>query len=237
MKYKNEINFKVSGNYALFSDPITRVGGEKMSYYVPTYQALKGIAEAIYWKPTIIWYIDSCRVMNVIQTQSKGIRPIKYKGGNDLSIYTYLYKVEYQVKAHFEWNYNRNDLIGDRNEHKHFLIAKRMLDRGGKRDAFWGCRECVGYVEPCLFNEGKGEYDDKGQLDLGIMFHGYDYPSETGAKTLGIRLSRIVMNNGIINFERPEDCKIKRDVKAMSDVKPLCSDFTEDLEFVKENAE
>ena len=89
MQHNNSISFYLSGRFALFSDPITRVGGEKFSYPVPTYQALKGIFESVYWKPTFIWYPDAIRVMNPIETQSKGIRPIRYNDGtNDLSIYT-----------------------------------------------------------------------------------------------------------------------------------------------------
>jgi CRISPR-associated Cas5-like protein len=53
MERENIVEFKVSGRYALFSDPINRIGGEKFSYQVPTYQALKGILESVYWKPTI----------------------------------------------------------------------------------------------------------------------------------------------------------------------------------------
>ena len=98
MRFSNEISFRLWGRYALFSDPITRVGGEKSSYPVPTYQALKGIVESCYWKPTFIWYIDAVRIMKPIETESKGIRPINYNnGGNDLSIYMYLTDVEYQV--------------------------------------------------------------------------------------------------------------------------------------------
>ena len=94
MQYPNTISLRVYGRYALFSDPITRVGGEKCSYPVPTYQALKGIMESVYWKPTLILYVDAVRIMNRIETQSKGILPIKYNdGGNDLSIYTYLSEV------------------------------------------------------------------------------------------------------------------------------------------------
>ena len=37
MRYPNIVEFKVSGDYALFSDPLTRVGGEKFSYQVPSY--------------------------------------------------------------------------------------------------------------------------------------------------------------------------------------------------------
>ena len=90
MRYPNIVEFQVSGDYALFSDPLTRVGGEKFSYQVPTYESLKGIMASVYWKPTLIWVIDKVRVMKPIQTEVKGIRPIKYSGGNDLSYYTYL---------------------------------------------------------------------------------------------------------------------------------------------------
>ncbi len=58
-KYRNTIEFEVYGKYALFSDPVTRAGGEKSSYHIPTYEALKGIVESVYWKPTIIWYVDA----------------------------------------------------------------------------------------------------------------------------------------------------------------------------------
>mgnify|MGYP002980918186 CR=1 FL=1 len=172
MQYENSISMQVYGRYALFSDPITRVGGEKFSYPVPTYQALKGIYESCYWKPTFTWVIDELRVMNPIERQSKGIRPIMYNNGkNDLSIYTYLSDVCYQVRAHFEWNEHRPDLEKDRNENKHYAIAKRMLERGGRRDIFLGTRECQGYIEPCIFGLGKGHYDDVSSLDLGLMEH------------------------------------------------------------------
>ena len=63
---KNRIDFKVAGRFALFTDPLTRIGGEKCSYHIPTYEALKGIAKSIYWKPTFIWIIDKVRIMKKI---------------------------------------------------------------------------------------------------------------------------------------------------------------------------
>lgn len=154
-KYDNIVEFQVTGDYALFSDPIMRVGGEKCTYQVPTYEALKGILHSVYWKPTILWVIDAVRVMKPIQMETKGIRPIKYSGGNDLSYYTYLKDCCYQVRAHFEWNENRPELAADRNENKHHEIAKKMIRKGGRRDIFLGARECQGYVEPCVFGEGQ----------------------------------------------------------------------------------
>ena len=86
--YRNTVEFQVYGDFALFSDILTRPGGEKMSYPIPTYEALKGIISSVYWKPTFIWIIDSVRIMNPIRTVRKGIRPIKYGGKNDLSYCT-----------------------------------------------------------------------------------------------------------------------------------------------------
>lgn len=217
MKQENSIEFKVYGKRALFSDPITRTGGEKFSYQIPTYQALKGIAESIYWKPTFTWYIDRVRVMRDIQTESQGMRPIEYAGGNTLSIYTYLKNVEYHVKAHFEWNENRKELESDRNENKHYFCAKRFLERGGRRDIFLGTRECQGYVEPCKFEAEAGAYDNLEELSFGLMVHGITYPDELPGdnenEMMKTRFWKPVMRYGIIEFIRPEECEITRTIR------------------------
>ena len=214
MQYSNTITLHVWGRYALFSDPITRVGGEKFSYPVPTYQAIKGILESVYWKPTFVWVPDAVRILNPIETESKGVRPIRYNDGtNDLSIYTYLVNVSYQVKAHFEWNLHRPDLAGDRNENKHYFIARRMLERGGRRDIFLGPRECQGYVEPCQFNEGSGAYDGTPPKPFGLMVHGITYADEDGSGRMSERLWRPVMENGVIQFIRPEECPVIRPIR------------------------
>ncbi|MED4128126.1 type I-C CRISPR-associated protein Cas5c [Shouchella miscanthi] len=212
---KNEIQFEVFGDYALFTDPLTKIGGEKLSYSVPTYQALKGICESIYWKPTIVYYIDEIRVMNSIQMESKGIRPIDYGGGNTLANYTYLKDVHYQVRAHFEFNENRPELKFDQNEGKHFSIMQRSLKAGGRRDIFLGTRECQGYVEPCEFGSGEGFYDQSETHHLGTMVHGFNYPDETGRNMLEVRLWQAQMKAGIITFDRPENCQIVRPIKEM----------------------
>lgn len=71
----------VSGNRGLcLVRPHYAIGGEKCTYQVPTYEALKGILSSVYRMPTLIWYIDAVRVMNPIQTEVKGVRPLKYRG-------------------------------------------------------------------------------------------------------------------------------------------------------------
>lgn len=223
-KYDNIVEFQVEGDYGLFSDPIMRVGGEKCTYQVPTYEALKGILHSVYWKPTLIWIIDAVRIMNPIQTEVKGIRPIKYSGGNDLSYYTYLKKCRYQVRAHFEWNENRPELAQDRNENKHHEIAKKMIRKGGRRDVFLGARECQGYVEPCIFGEGTGAYDDTPELAFGLMYHGITYADEAysgeTAEKMTANFWYPVMKNGVIQFLRPEDCPLHKTLGNMK-IKPF----------------
>jgi CRISPR-associated protein Cas5d len=152
---KNTIEFRLWGRYALFTDPLTKIGGEKCSYHLPTYEALKGVCKSIYWKPTIEWVVDAVRVMRRVRTQTKGTKPLEFGGGNTLAIYTFLtgydqsaqdesrkYGVEYQVRAHFKWNEHQKDLEKDRIDGKHFAIVKRMLERGGRQDIFLGTRDC-----------------------------------------------------------------------------------------------
>jgi len=219
LRYPNLVEFEVFGDYGLFSDPITRVGGEKCSYHIPTYEALKGVLASIYWKPTIIWYIDAVRVMNPIRTEVKGIRPIKYSGGNDLSYYTYLKDCRYQVRAHFEWNENRPELAADRNENKHHNIARRMIAKGGRRDIFLGTRECQAYVEPCVFGEGTGVYDGFGELGFGLMYHGITYADEAySEETRGQMTANFwypVMRDGVITFPKPSECPLHKPLGAM----------------------
>lgn len=214
----------MTGDYGLFSDPILRIGGEKCSYQIPTYEALKGILSSVYWKPTFIWRIMDVRIMNPIQTEVKGIRPIKYSGGNDLAFYTYLKNCRYQVRACFDWNDNRLDLVQDRNENKHHRIAQRMIEKGGRRDIFLGTRECQGYVEPCEFGSGTGAYDSLPELSFGLMYHGITYPDEAySAETQGQMTARFwkpVMKNGVIHFLQPEECPYQKPLRSMG-MKPF----------------
>ncbi len=229
MQYKNEISFEVWGDYGLFTDPIMRVGGEKFTYQVPTYEALKGVISSSYWKPTLTWYIKKVRIMSPIQTEVKGVRPIKYNNGsNDLSYYTYLKKCRYQVVAFFEWNENRPELAHDRNEHKHYQIAKRMLERGGRRDIFLGTRECQGYIAPCEFGSGEGAYDDIPELSFGMMYHGMTYADEAWSEeTKGHMTANFwfpTMKRGVIEFPRPEECPLHKTLREM-EIKPFGKEY------------
>ena len=99
-----------------------------------------------------------------------------------------------------------------------------MIEKGGRRDIFLGTRECQGYVEPCIFGQGKGAYDELPELSFGLMYHGLTYADEAySEETRGkmtARFWRPVMKNGYIYFPRPEDCSIVKPLRDM-EIKPF----------------
>jgi CRISPR-associated protein Cas5d len=66
-----------------------------------------------------------------------------------------------------------------------------------------------------VFGEGEGFYDDlKDPVDFGMMFHGFDYPDDTGKNELGVRLWLQKMSQrGKIEFAMPEDVEQHRVVR------------------------
>lgn len=223
----NPFYYSVEGDYALFTDPMSKGGGEKYTYQIPTYQALVGITEAIYYKPTINIIVDEVKILNPISTETKGVRLLidgKKKMNQDLSCYTYLKKVKYAIKFHFEWNLNYPELEQDRNEKKHQEIILRSLRRGGRRDIFLGTRECVGYIKKLNKEEYEGilvaeELKEK-SISFGIMFHSFSYPNQSKDKLnydyLVSNFTNTVVENGIVRFCRSEECMISRQLEKYS---------------------
>jgi CRISPR-associated protein Cas5d len=90
-----------------------------------------------------------------------------------------------------------------------------MVEKGGRRDIFLGSRECQGYVEPCRFGNDPGNYDGADELSYGLMFHSFEYPSESGIEKLCTRFWQAKIAKGVITFPRPEDCPYKREIGPM----------------------
>lgn len=210
--YDNILEFQIYGESALFSNPLTMTSEEQTSYLVPTYSALQGISEGIYWKPTIEWAPLEVRIMNRIRLEPRSKKLPKYfRDESDLAYHSYLRDVCYQVKVAMQWSKNDN-FIKDHNPCKHMESARRWLKRGGKLPIFLGKSECVAYVEPCTFGEGKGYYDGI-DLSFGLMLHGQTYPNQGKTGELVTRLFNCEMQDGVIHFPKPEECPIQRLVR------------------------
>ncbi|WP_162012865.1 type I-C CRISPR-associated protein Cas5c [Streptococcus sp. S784/96/1] len=200
---------RVSGNLALFTNPATKGGGERSSYAIPTRQALQGIVDAIYFKPTITNVVTEVKVCKQIQTELHGVRALLANYNADLSYVSYLSDVEYLVKFHFVWNENRPDLLHDRLPNKHEAIMARSIRKGGRRDIFLGTRECVGLIDEVSQEEYEAAsvaYENQ-TIDFGIMFHSFKYPTDK-IEPLKSYFTHTVMENGVIQFKEQEECEI-----------------------------
>lgn len=200
---------KVTGDYALWTDPATKGGGERISYQVPTVQALQGICDAVYFKPTIRNVVDAVKVINPVRFHSMGYRALYTDLSAGLNYVTVLEDVEYLLKYHFEWNLNRDDLLQDRIMKKHEAIAERSLKRGGRRDVFLGAREFIGYVEAIDEDEYLKEktFYFGSDLDLGNIFHSFEYPNKENEQLKSF-FTHTIMKDGIIEFKTQDECEI-----------------------------
>jgi CRISPR-associated protein Cas5d len=70
-------------------------------------------------------------------------------------------------------------------------------------------------VVPCHFGEGEGVYDEGDEIGYGLMFHGFDYPDETGTDELHARFWYPTLKKGVLTFDRPEDCKHTKFIRKM----------------------
>lgn len=206
--------FLLQGNQALFTDPLTGLGGENASLPFPTYEALVGICESIYWKPTLKWVVEVVRVLKPIRFYVQGVKTRSFANEDTgMHGYSYLWDVAYEVQAHFVWNDQRPDLAQDRDLKKHEHIAERAIKLGGRRDVFLGTRECQAYVEPVQFGLSEGYYDDTGCQQFGLTYHGIDYPKTRHDDAL-IRFWYPAMADGVIDFLAPDKCPVRRVCKS-----------------------
>lgn len=70
-----------------------------------------------------------------------------------------------------------------------------------------------------MFDEGEGAYDDREELEFGLMYHGITYADEAySEETKGkmtVRFFRPVMKKGIVTFPRPEECPFHKTIGEM----------------------
>lgn len=201
------IRLRVWGPYACFTRPEMKV--ERVSYDVMTPSAARGILEAIYWKPAIVWVIDRIYVLTPIRfdnirrnelasklspgtikkAMNDGVSPVETFIENDRQqrAAMVLRDVSYVIEAHFEFTGSE-----DNNEAKHKEIFER---RAGKGQCFHhpylGCREFPAHFELVGDDIPRSELD--GHQDLGWMLHDMDFENDIEAKFF-----RAEMHNGII---------------------------------------
>lgn len=201
------IRLKVWGGYACFTRPEMKV--ERVSYDVITPSAARGILEAIYWKPAIVWSVDRIHVLNPIRfdnirrnevaskvslrnvttAMKDGVSPVEtfIEEDRQQRAALILRDVAYVIEAHFAFTGSE-----DNNQAKHKEIFDRRAAKGQCfHRPYLGCREFPAHFEPVTGDLPPSPLT--GEKDLGWMLHDMVFEKEMEAKFF-----RAVMRNGII---------------------------------------
>ena len=207
MAKKAPICIKAWGNFACFTRPEAKV--ERYSYEVITPSAVRGILEAIYWKPQIRWIVERLHVLHAIQftnlhrneVSSKISRSLATKAMNGnasepLSLFiederqqrgaTILRDVAYIIEARFDL-IDCSDTVA-----KHYNMFKRRASQGQYfQHPYLGTREFI-----CDFEWVDGDIPASkihGEVDLGYILHDIDF-----AQGRTPRFFHATMQDGII---------------------------------------
>lgn len=210
------IQLEVWGAYALFSRPELKV--ERVSYYVPTPSAARGIVESVYYHPGLRWYIDRIHVLNPIRFVSirrnevtdkisgRNVRQAAQGGGQPLYLITsqkivqrsslLLQDVHYVIEAHFEMT---DKAAPSDNPGKFQDIVTRRMERGQCfHTPYFGCREF-----PVSFRRWPGgpipTIDET--RDLGLMLYDFDYSDPAAIIPTYFRAR---LEHGVLNTQNCE---------------------------------
>jgi len=189
------LSLRCRGEIAIFSRPEFK--GERMSYPVPTPSAMRGVIEAVFWKPEIVWRIERIKILKPIRwmafrrnevslkasppaaavIKSGGEAPVLFadESQNRAQRNTVaLRDVDYIVEAHCELTPKAapgETII------KYVEMFRRRLEKGQHfTQPYLGCRECVADVSPV---EGTPAPIDETR-DLGIMLWDIAFGQERG---------------------------------------------------------
>ncbi|MDR2056086.1 MAG: type I-C CRISPR-associated protein Cas5c [Desulfovibrio sp.] len=219
------VKLRMFGEYACFTRP--EMKGERVSYDIPTPSAVRGVLEAIYWKPALSWRIKAVHVMKPVVFESirrnelgskvpvASVKKALKGGKKTLGVWIeddrqqraslVLKNVEYCVDAEFVIA----DQAGpeDRQPGKHLDIFNRRLARGQvfHRPCF-GCREFPAFVEPVEEIPASPLAElPEGNRDLGWMLYDLDYKNR--CKPMFFRASLV---KGVLRVPSPDSSEVRR---------------------------
>lgn len=208
------IRLEVWGDYACFTRPEMKT--ERVSYDVMTPSAARGLLEAIYWHPGILYIIDRIHVcapictMNLRRNEVKSkvkkenVRTAMTRGKGELFIATsediqqrstlLLRDVHYVIEAHF-------DIVPEKaspedNAGKFQDILKRRISKGQfYHQPYLGCREFPARFKLC--EEIPPIPDElKGENNLGYMLWDMDFSDKENIVPLFFRAR---LKDGVLN--------------------------------------
>ncbi|RRD69408.1 MULTISPECIES: type I-C CRISPR-associated protein Cas5c [unclassified Desulfovibrio] len=217
------VRLKIFGDYACFTRQALK--GERMSGSIPTPSAVRGILEAIAWKPAIAWQVDAVHVMkpvrftNIRRNELGGKIPVRsihdvMKKGGSLATFIesdrqqraslVLADVEYYVEAHFVLT----DRAGPGDSPGKYLdIFTRRLRKGQVyHRPYLGCREFPAFVAPAEHIPASPLADSpEGNRDLGWMLYDLDYRNGYAPMFFRAKLEK-----GVMRVPAPDSPEVRR---------------------------
>lgn len=206
------ICLEVWGDFACFTRPEMKT--ERVSYDVMTPSAARGILEAVFWHPGLMWKIDRIHVCNPIRftnirrnevkatIPASKARTVMERGAGELYLATsqeiqqraamVLRDVRYVIEAHFDMT---SHAAPSDNPGKFQDIIKRRILRGQcYHSPYFGCREFPVNFAMC---ETVPECPSEllGNRNLGYMLWDMDYSDPENIRPLFFRAE---LNNGIL---------------------------------------
>ncbi|MBA3037512.1 MAG: type I-C CRISPR-associated protein Cas5 [Desulfobacterium sp.] len=183
------LSLRAKGPLAIFTRPELKT--ERVSYEVPTPSSVRGIFEAICWKPAIQWHVERIYVFNEIcftamkrnELNSKSIMPSKQMMDCGMREFTHgiyginvesdraqrntvaLRNVDYQFEAFFTLTERAG---AEDNIYKFVDMFTRRVKNGQHfHQPYFGCRECIAEILPPI--EKPEERSISISKELGIM--------------------------------------------------------------------
>ena len=213
------VKMEVWGNYALFTRPEMKV--ERVSYDIPTPSAARGMLDAVYYHPGLIWKIDRIYILNPIRFTNLRRNEMDAKilasdlrsaaQGSDRKLYIaasehiqqraamMLKDVHYVIEAHFEMT---DRAAPSDNPGKFQDIIKRRLRKGQAfAQPYLGCRECTAHF--ALWENGEIPAIQESR-DLGWMLYDMDYSHPDDITPMFFRAK---MENGVVDVS---NCEVVR---------------------------
>lgn len=214
------IKVRVWGDYACFTRPEMKV--ERVSYDMMTPSAARGIIEAIYWKPAIIWTIDKIHVINPIDfmnirrnevseviklsnvkkamEKSESLNIIATENRHQRAALI-LKNVEYVIEAHFDLNSEKAG--GTDTVEKHYNIVMRRLRQGQYfHHPSLGTREFGAFFEIIENDNLIPRSKLPEHIDLGYMLYDMNFTlNDTKTKqNVNPSFFRAKLENGILDL-------------------------------------
>ncbi len=185
------LGLRAKGPLAIFTRPELKT--ERVSYEVPTPSSVRGMFEAICWKPAIQWHVERIYVFNEIsftamkrnELNNKSIMPSKQMMDCGMREFTQgiyginvedeqaraqrntvaLRNVDYQFEAFFTLTERAG---ADDNIYKFVDMFTRRVKNGQHfHQPYFGCRECIAEILPPI--EKPKERSISISKELGIM--------------------------------------------------------------------